>query len=85
MAVAVVNASVSSVEVLFPGNKSEIWYQVNNGTWTPYNGGEVEHIPVDIETVSHNFDFCVMCYIFNFILVSTVLPCRQCDFQKQRS
>lgn len=50
MAVAVVNASVNSVEVVIPGN-NEIWYQVDKGTWKPFQGGNVQQIPVDIKTV----------------------------------
>lgn len=51
MAVAVVNHSVTAVDVLFPGTKSDVWYQVDKGTWTPYRGGENVDIPVSIQTV----------------------------------
>lgn len=52
MAVAVVNASVQTCEVVFPGTRNEIWYQVDKGTWNPHHGGTVQRVPVDIKTVS---------------------------------
>lgn len=52
MAVAVFNSSVNAVNVIFPGKKNEIWYKVDQETWTPYHGGLQDDIPVDIHTVS---------------------------------
>lgn len=74
MAVAVVNASVKSVDVLFPGKESEIWYQIDKETWQPFHGGQSQQIPVDIQTVSieHNqrvkstfSAFRLIIYLFN--------------------
>lgn len=52
MAVAIVNASIKTYKVVFPGSKNEIWYQIDQGTWNPYRGGQVEQLSVIIETVS---------------------------------
>lgn len=54
MAVSVVNSSVNSVEVVFPGSTDEIWYRIDKKIMKPeiFHGGQVENIQVDITTVS---------------------------------
>lgn len=70
MAVAVVNASVESVDVIIPGKKSDVWYQIDNESWKPYRGGSTEHIPVDIKTVSSTKSYILLLYnLINHFLV----------------
>lgn len=53
MAVAVVNESVKTVNVFFPGNDDEIWYKFDQYKWYPttYHGGETRDIDVNMKTV----------------------------------
>lgn len=67
MAVAIVNAAVQTYEVVFPGSKNEIWYQIDRDTWNPYRGGQIEQLSVNIETVSIislQFSYLIPCCIF---------------------
>lgn len=53
MAVSVVNSSVKTVEVLFPGSVDELWYRIDRNIMKPeiYHGRQVEAVEVDIRTV----------------------------------
>lgn len=53
MAVGVVNSSVKSVEVFFPGTLNEIWYRFDKNQSNPdtYYGAELRRVDVDIKTV----------------------------------
>lgn len=54
MAVGVVNASVSSVDILFPGSSDEVWYRIDDNSWQHYLGdiSQTQSVAVDIATVS---------------------------------
>lgn len=53
MAVAVVKPSVASVEVLFPGDRNQIWYRVDRpNVYETHLGGSTAQVSVDIATVS---------------------------------
>lgn len=56
MPVAVVNESVSSVSVYFPGDDSDIWYRIDRGyeinETVAYSGGQTTTVDVDMNSVT---------------------------------
>lgn len=51
LAVPVMQQDANNVEAYFPGNRSTIWYRVDNDKWTVFRGGNKAIIDADINTV----------------------------------